>query len=299
MRFSIYQESRLGRRKNNEDRIGYSYSRDALLMVVADGMGGHLQGEVAAHIAVRFLIQAFRNEATPRLREPSRFLEDSILRAHHAILDYAQARRLPDTPRTTCVACLVQDATAHWAHVGDSRLYHIREGTVRTRTRDHSRVQQLVDEGRIREEAMHLHPERNRVWNCLGSLGDPAIEMAPPSILNAGDTVLLCSDGFWTPLSNSGIAGAFASADVMTTVPKLMDMAESRAGRECDNVSVVAMTWDEDASTVPHHVSTRSLSGITTQAQDFGSGSASPDMTDEEIEHAIEEIRMAIRRNSA
>jgi serine/threonine protein phosphatase PrpC len=301
MRFSIYQESRVGRRKNNEDRVGYSYSRDALLMVVADGMGGHPQGEVASHIAVQLLIEAFRSEATPRLRDPSRFLENSLMRAHQAILDYAMARGLTDTPRTTCVACLVQDATAHWAHVGDSRLYHLRDGMIRTRTRDHSRVQQLVDEGRIREEAMHAHPERNRIWNCLGSASEPAIELAPPSVLQEGDTVLLCTDGFWSPLSNNGILGGFASADVMTAVPKLMDVAEARAGRDCDNVSVVAMAWAEDASTVPHHISTWKFSDsdITTQVQDFGRlGATNPQMTDEEIERAIDEIRTAIRRNA-
>ena len=299
MKFSIYQESRQGRRKNNEDRVGYSYSRDALLMVVADGMGGHLQGEVASHIAVQFLIEAFRGSAKPRVADPPRFIEDGMTRAHHAILDYARARQLPDTPRTTCVACLVQDATAYWAHAGDSRLYHLREGRIRARTLDHSRVQQLVDQGLIREEAAHLHPERNRILNCLGSFTEPLVDHAPAILLHSGDTLLLCTDGLWGPLSNNTILQEFARADLMTAVPELLNAAEARAGRECDNLSAVAMTWAENESTVPHQISTGTLPAdmITTRMEVFGhSGQA--DLTDEEIEREIAEIRDAIRRNT-
>jgi len=299
MKFSIYQESRQGKRKNNEDRIGYSYSRDALLMVLADGMGGHLQGEVAAHIAVQLLIEAFRNSAKPRLADPRDFLEDAMMRSHHAILDYARARKLPETPRTTCVACLVQDATGYWAHVGDSRLYHLREGRIRTRTRDHSRVQQLVDLGRVREEAAQLHPERNRLFNCLGSFSDPMVEHSLPCLLNTGDTLLLCSDGLWGPLSNNTILQAFAVGDVISAVPELLNAAEARAGRDSDNLSAVAMGWAENESTVPHHITTGGLASntVTTRVEDFINPGDS-DMTDEEIEQAIAEIRDAIRRNT-
>src|ERR1700675_3624393 len=130
MRFSIFQESRKGARKANEDRTGYAYSRDALLMLAADGMGGHLHGEVASQIAVQLLSEAFQREAKPKLADPSGFLQKSILDAHFALIDYAKARKLTETPRTTCVACIVQDSTAWWAHVGDSRLYHIRESRI-------------------------------------------------------------------------------------------------------------------------------------------------------------------------
>jgi serine/threonine protein phosphatase PrpC len=299
VKFSIYQESRLGKRKNNEDRIGYSYSRDALLMVVADGMGGHLEGEVAAHIAVQVLIESFRNSAKPRLASPRDFIEDGMLRAHHAMVDYARARNLPETPRTTCVACLVQDATAYWAHVGDSRLYHMREGRIRTRTRDHSRVQQLVDLGRVREEAAQRHPERNRLFNCLGSFSDPIMEHGIPSLLNTGDTILLCTDGLWGPLSESAILRAFAVGDVISAVPALMNAAETRAGRDCDNLSAIAMGWAENESTVPHHITTGGLAtgAVTTQVENFLKPGAE-EMTDEEIEKAIAEIRAAIRRNA-
>ena len=153
MKFTIYQESRPGRRPTNEDRIAYSYSRDSLLMVVADGMGGHLHGEVAAQIAVQYITESFQREAHPLLKDPFLFLSGALGNAHHAILDYAADRFLPEAPRTTCVACIVQDSIAYWAHAGDSRLYAIRGGRILAQTRDHSRVQRMIEDGLITAEA--------------------------------------------------------------------------------------------------------------------------------------------------
>jgi PPM family protein phosphatase len=300
MKFSIYQESRKGARKANQDRVGYSYSRDALLMMVADGMGGHLHGEVAAQIAVQFLTEAFKREANPRLEDPFQFLTKSIVSAHHALVDYAKVRALGDTPRTTCVACVVQEGLAYWAHVGDSRLYHLREGRIQAQTRDHSRVQMLVDAGRIREEAVAAHPDRNKIFNCLGASTPPQVELSRKTALRQGDTLLLCSDGLWGPLSGKAIAAALLNNDVMRAVPELLTQAEQRAGRDCDNLSVVAMTWTDSVMVQsPGEISTQTLeqSTIITQVEDFGKEDHS-DLTDEEIERAIGEIRDAIRKHS-
>ena len=193
MKFSIYQESRQGPRKSNQDRVAYCYSRDSLCMVIADGMGGHLHGEVAAQIATQFIAEAFQREAQPRIADPFKFLLDSITNAHHAIVDYANVRSLLETPRTTCVACIIQDGLAHWAHVGDSRLYLIRNGRVEAQTKDHSRVQILVDAGRVREEAVAAHPDRNKIFNCLGQMGPPKVDLSRRVALRHGDVILLCS----------------------------------------------------------------------------------------------------------
>ncbi|HNH49261.1 MAG TPA: protein phosphatase 2C domain-containing protein, partial [Myxococcota bacterium] len=135
MRFTIYQESRQGGRANNEDRVAYCYSRDALLMVVADGMGGHFYGEIAAQIAVQTLTDSFQQEAHPNIGDPFRFLQKGMTNAHHAILDYSAKHHLSDSPRTTCVACVIQDSVAYWAHAGDSRLFVMRRGKVFAQTR--------------------------------------------------------------------------------------------------------------------------------------------------------------------
>jgi PPM family protein phosphatase len=138
MRFSVYQVSRRGGREKNEDRMGYCYTREAGLFALADGMGGHPEGEVAAQIALQTLAALFQREAKPSLKEPLRFLHDAIYSGHHQLLRYASERNLPDTPRTTVVACLLQGNAAYWAHCGDSRLYLLRGDKLVARTRDHS-----------------------------------------------------------------------------------------------------------------------------------------------------------------
>ena len=244
MQFSIYQESRRGARRSNQDRIAYCYSKVALLMLVADGMGGHLHGETAARIAVQFVTEAFRRKAKPALPDPPLFLRQAITGAHHAIVEHAAAGGLAEAPRTTCVACVVQDGAACWAHAGDSRLYHIRDGRILTQTKDHSRVQQLIDQGRIREEAFGAHPERNRIFSCLGSAGPPQVDLSGTVQLHAGDALILCSDGLWSPLSSKIISSAVEKSGIMQAAPELLDEAERRAGRACDNLSVVALTWE-------------------------------------------------------
>ena len=135
MKFTIYQDSRKGGRQYNQDRVGYSYSRDALLLVVADGMGGHLHGEVAAQITVELVCDQFQKRAKPVLPRPAQFLTDVMNLCHDAIFNYASSHQMDEVPRTTCVACVVQDGVAYWAHVGDSRLYLVRNDKVVARTR--------------------------------------------------------------------------------------------------------------------------------------------------------------------
>jgi serine/threonine protein phosphatase PrpC len=304
MKFSVYQESRQGPRKSNQDRVAYCYSRDALCMVIADGMGGHLHGEVAAQIASQFIAEAFQRNAQPRLADPLKFLLESITNAHHAIVDYANVRSLLETPRTTCVACIVQDGLAHWAHVGDSRLYLIRNGRIEGQTKDHSRVQLLVDAGRVREEAVAAHPDRNKIFNCLGQMGPPKVDLSRRIALRHGDVILMCTDGLWGPLTSRHICEELLRADVMHAVPKLLDMAEVRAGREGDNASVVAMTWFEETGTAgAEGISTLSMdpTDIKTTVEQFGKSTPPATggyLTDDEIERAIDEIRNAIQKHS-
>ena len=244
MQFSIFQESRRGARRTNQDRVAHCRTEDALLMLLADGMGGHLHGEIAAELASGFIADAFRREATPALPDPALFLRRAIIGAHHAIIRHAADAGLAGGPRTTCVACVVQDNVACWAHAGDSRLYHIRNGLILAQTKDHSRVQQLIDQGRMREESVGAHPERNQIFSCLGSDALPQLAASTPIRVDAGDTLMLCSDGLWGPLSARIIGGALHAGDISRTIPQLLDEAERRAGRECDNLSVVALRWE-------------------------------------------------------
>jgi serine/threonine protein phosphatase PrpC len=260
---------------------------------------------VAAQIATQYIAEAFQRDAQPRIADPFKFLLDSITNAHHAIVDYANVRSLLETPRTTCVACIIQDGLAHWAHVGDSRLYLIRNGRVEAQTKDHSRVQILVDAGRIREEAVAAHPDRNKIFNCLGQMGPPRVDLSRRTALRDQDTLLLCSDGLWGPLTSRQLCEELLRADIMHAIPVLLDMAEVRAGKDGDNASVVAMKWaDELEGAGADWISTVSMdpTHVKTTIEQFGRSKPPPGqtgyLTDDEIERAIDEIRNAIKKHS-
>ncbi len=300
MRFTIYQESRIGGRANNEDRTTYCYSRDALLMVVADGMGGHHYGEIAAQIAVQTLADAFQREARPLLADPFRFLLKGMTNAHHAILDYTARHKLSDTPRTTCVACVVQDNVAYWAHAGDSRLFLMRDGRVMAQTKDHSRIRLLIEEGMITEAQAVFHPDRNKIYSCLGSPTPPEIEFSRKTPLNHGDILVLCTDGLWGEISGDMMAVALKGTNLLQTIPMILNQADAKGGPHRDNLSVVAVRWEdayvEEASS---SISTQTMTQdeVTTRLEEFGRNPAyKSELSEVEIEDAIEEIRAAIEK---
>lgn len=243
---TIVQASALGARETNEDRVGHWTAPDAVLMAVADGLGGHLHGELAAQIAIDVLGAAFAAEAGHRLADPGDFLVRAFAAAHGAILREAERQRFPENPRTVIAACVVQDGHAFWSHVGDCRFYLLRTGRVLARSRDHTVVQRLVDEGRIREEAVATHPHRNRLLQCLGGYQDPGIEPVASAQLAREDILLLCSDGLWGPLSQRQLMHALLSRPLGEAIPELVALAEASAGPDCDNISAVAMAWDQD-----------------------------------------------------
>lgn len=298
MRFTIFEESRTGDRKGNEDRIGYSYSREVLMMVVADGMGGHLQGEVAAEIAVNEITRRFQHEARNRLRKPQEFLVSTINAAHRAIVSYAVEKNLLECPRTTCVACIVQGGAAYWAHAGDSRLYVLRAGSLIAATADHSRIQQMIEAGAITPEAAARHPDRNKIFSCLGGVVPPQISVSRELALQTGDTIVLCSDGFWSQIPPALIGTLLRKQGVVDLFPGLLGEAQRRAAGESDNLSVVAMTWE--AQDDPRAADTAMLDAeqfaTATNTEELALAHPVDDVTEEDIERAIAEIQDAIRK---
>src|SRR5438034_7634011 len=228
MRFTIFQDSRKGSRKINQDRLAYTYGRDTLLLVVADGMGGHVGGEIAAQICVRLFIERFQQEAKPVLRHPIGFLQDSMTRAHQALGSYANQFSMLETPRTTCVACVIQAGRAYWAHVGDSRLYLFRQGGLIGQTKDHSKVQYLVDQGIIGAHEIVDHPDRNKIFSCLGGLVDPVIDLSRRTPLRNADLIVLCTDGLWIVYPQEEIARALTGTAILKAAPTMMREAEVR-----------------------------------------------------------------------
>ena len=312
MQFSVYQQSHIGGRKVNQDRMGYSYTRDALLLVLADGMGGHLRGEMAATIMLQTISALFQEQATPYVKQPGRFLEAAFLAAHHAIHRYRAEHTLPETPRTTVVACLIQHNTAIWAHCGDSRLYWMRRGQVLGRTRDHSHIEHLITQGLAKPSERASHPDRNKLYNCVGASSLPKVEVANQASLQPGDVLLLCSDGLWAMLPDDEIAHRLATRSIVRAVPEMIDMATAIGGAAADNTTALAIMWQGAPDVeAPSAVSADMASVISTRLQpgDLVSTTipstlepAAPHeadvFSDDEIEKAIAEIRGAIERSS-
>lgn len=245
MTFSVHHSTRKGAKRTNEDRLGYAYTGDSLLMVVADGLGGRPDGEVAAELAVKTAIHEFKHHATPRLSRPDTFLESTLRSAHTWILQYTVERGLVQTPGTTCVACVVQDGKAIWVHSGDSRLYLLRDSRILAKTLDHTQARQLVEQGKISEKQAATHYTRHVIGSYLGIPGWPQIDQSEHP-LQAGDTVLLCTDGVWNSLPDADIAAALASSDLSQAVERVIAEAERRAGPNSDNVTAVAVSWAGD-----------------------------------------------------
>lgn len=297
MKFSVFQISRRGGREKNEDRMGYCYTRECGLFVLADGMGGHPQGEVAAQIAIQTVSALFQRQAHPALPNVGTFLTDALLAAHHQILRYASSKAMLDTPRTTLVIAVVQDGRAQWIHCGDSRLYLVRAGELLLRTRDHS-YQELRNAAIPGLERVN----RNVLFTCLGSPTKPIYDLSHPVLLEQGDRLMLCSDGLWGALDDTVIARHLGRQAVSNAVPDLVEDALRKSGDASDNVTVVAMEWETpDAFESTQGISTESISDdvfeSTIQAEPLDG--FVDDLDDEAIERSIAEINEAIRRSAA
>jgi serine/threonine protein phosphatase PrpC len=256
MKFSVFQISRRGGRELNEDRMGYCYTRESGLFVLADGMGGHPEGEVAAQIALQTVSALFQRQAKPMLENVQEFLAAALLAAHHQILRYAGDKGMLDTPRTTLVVGVLQAGQATWVHCGDSRLYLVRGGELLVRTRDHSYL-----ELRNAPPPGSDRINRNVLFTCLGSPTKPIYDITGPIHLEQGDRLLLCSDGLWGTVSDDEITRQLSASPVAQSVPELVEQALRAGGDTSDNVTVVAVEWETpDVFDSTQGVSTDSIS---------------------------------------
>jgi serine/threonine protein phosphatase PrpC len=296
MKFSVFQLSRIGGRDKNEDRMGYCYTRESGLFVLADGMGGHPEGEVAAQLALETISKLYQREAKPQIQDPAEFLSDALMAAHRQIIRYATTKGMLDTPRTTLVAAILQGGEATWVHCGDSRLYVVRDAKLLMRTKDHSYLEQQ-NAGVIKID----HKNRNILFTCLGSPIKPVFDKACITLMQ-GDKLLLCSDGLWGTLSDDQVVHKLAARGVSQAVPDLVESALRAGGQHCDNVTVVALEWE----TPDVFESTQDLAGPDSSMEaEFAStieagllDAMNDDMDEAMIERSIAEINEAIRRTS-
>jgi serine/threonine protein phosphatase PrpC len=231
-------------RSNNEDSYLYwepdsdeEFRRKGRLAIVADGMGGYEGGQEASRLAVETVHHVYDHA---RDGNPQDTLLEAFQSAHQSIQRYALEHPEFYGMGTTCTAVSIVDRQLHFAHVGDSRLYHIRGPAISQLTRDDSFVGRLVESGVVRSEDAESHPQRHILTAALGS----GREVAPhvpdrPFPLDEGDTLILCTDGLWGLVGDRELAQVAQAAAPADACLKLVRMALERGGP--DNITVVVL----------------------------------------------------------
>lgn len=225
----------------NEDSGRATLTRLGHLALVCDGMGGHAHGQAASRAAVDTIIE--RLSHPPFDRTPGPALVQAIQHANQVVYQQGGGPGTEGRPGTTCVAVLVHAGGAEIAHVGDSRVYLMRNGRIYRMTRDHSVVQQLVDAGLLSAEQAIEHPEANRITRALGMAPTVDVELYPgPFVVAPGDLFVLASDGLTDLVADAEIASVIGNRVVeglATACQALVDLANLRGGH--DNITVLLL----------------------------------------------------------
>lgn len=238
MRACCGMASHIGGRDEQQDRAAIQVEDGSCLLIVADGMGGHRDGAVAAKILVEVACQLHARQ-DGRIAEPELFFNEVVKTAWQKIHDYAEKHNT--TPHATVVMALIfPDGKAHWAHLGDARLYRLAYQQPPWRTADHSVVQMLLMEGQITEEEMADHPDQSRLWRSIGGdrFHEPKYGFSEGS-LGAGEVILLCSDGLWEQMQPAEMLELASAMPPPEAAAEMVRLAAQRGGKEGDNVSVV------------------------------------------------------------
>ena len=227
------------KRKINQDSFGTAKNDWGEIFIVADGMGGHKGGEVASKITVDHMCNEFKSASEDTL--PAVFLERTISSANDAVLTKAKEGPGYEGMGTTIVAVIIKNDEAHIAHVGDSRLYLFRYNQPFFKTKDHSFVQDLVDQGLISEAEAETHPKKNRILQAIGTGSiRPDITMKK---LFKGDRLLLCSDGLSGEVQESELLKELKTSSPMKACKNLVGFANERGGP--DNITVIVIHIDK------------------------------------------------------
>lgn len=245
MEIEYAKVSAVGDRQDNQDRAAIVVADDATIMLVFDGMGGHSDGARAAETGLKFVEAMFTSTQLP-VFDPQGFLYMALSSAHDAVVAIGEELPVDFRPRATCAICLIQESGTYWAHIGDSRIYHLRDGRVLSRSRDHSHVEVLIQEGAISEEEALDHPMRNFVECCIG--GDapvPDMTITVRHALEPGDVLLVCTDGLWSGVGDDVIAETICAADqpLAENLRALSLAAMTANAPYSDNTTGTALRW--------------------------------------------------------
>jgi len=231
------------RRQSNEDcgRVVWpanpaQVSRKGVLVIVADGMGGHEGGEVASELAVRMVAESYSST----LADPQTALVEAFQVANREIYQLARRQTKLTGMGTTCTAVAVVNGTAYSAHVGDSRAYLVRAGQIYRMTEDHSATMALVKQGLLTMNEARDHEERNVILRAMGTHEEvEAATWTAPFALRPGDRMVLCSDGLHDIVTDPEICSIAGASDPPEACSRLVKLAVERMCT--DNVTVAVL----------------------------------------------------------
>ena len=235
--------SHTGGRQEQQDRWGLFQSHDlqGLLAIIADGMGGHQDGALGAQVVIDTARHFTLNPPQLLQSDPLAALGGLCQEMHKAVNQHSE------TARSTLVMVWLVSAHAYWLNVGDSRLYHFRNGHRLMRTRDHSAVQLLMDLGEINEAQMATHPAQNRLYRCLGGEESPKADQGDFTV-HPGDLLALCSDGVWEHVPETELWTATQSHGPVDAAHLLAEEAARRGGATADNTTLILLQAGSEVS---------------------------------------------------
>ncbi len=237
--FSAASGTHQGDRETQQDRVCLlqnRYEQGCLLSIVADGMGGLSGGRIAADQVMLTSEQLFQRYTSQS--DSAQHLLEQIVDDSHLVIGL-NAMTTEEQPHSTFAGFLVTASGAcHWAHVGDSRIYHFHDGEIVQRTSDHSYVQALVDAGQITAAQALNHPQANILTRCLGSKNQPEVTHRCIPMLEAGDTIMVCSDGVWPYFTNVELGFSLDQFHPREAVEFLIKTARNRSNGRGDNLSL-------------------------------------------------------------
>lgn len=262
------QLTHIGGRPSNQDAVGSAQQDDLGCFVVSDGAGGHEGGEVASNIVVKAILDSFLQALSFSARAMRSYVDQAILQVGSRQADEAALDNMSATVATILID--QKNRVALWAHLGDTRIYHFRDGKLQALTKDHSLVQQFIDAGYCKPDEARSHPQRSVLFAAIGAQGDTVPEITETMVeLHEGDAFLMCSDGFWEWVTEDEMAQTLADATSaecwLADMNRLAGKKGNAAAESRDNYTALTIWLGERDNATPDQQEKLTGAGLSTQ----------------------------------
>jgi serine/threonine protein phosphatase PrpC len=238
MKFTYEKESKVGfKRTNNEDAIGIFNVDGGLLTIVCDGLGGNNAGEIASSLSVEIIYKSFKDSTE---QDYLKRIKDSIEAANKSIKEESAKQDSFDGMATTAEILFIKEKTAYWGHVGDSRIYNLKNGKLKQLTKDHSLIQKLIDDGYLTLNQAETHPNKNIIMRALGDSDSIEIDLSKLKLDSSDhNKFLVCTDGVTNVINHDELEKMLRNKDSGTISKNLTSIIEKRGAP--DNFSFVIL----------------------------------------------------------